>query len=239
MTRLFKIWLNQTVPAILKEQGVSSDVNKLGTTKFSTPVSPSEVESESAVQADRLDEDAYVQLIEQAKSRGRMVIRRILMSEADVEDALQEACINAYVKLHTFDGRAKFSTWFTRIAINTALQTLRKRRHSREISLSVHGDGYGSVLNSLIDPHPNPQELLNSQEERRLLRESIDNLPETLKSALQTRLQGDLNVADIAARLGISIPATKSRLRRATMILAKKSFGRGVHKTIRARDATV
>jgi len=65
------------------------------------------------------------------------VTRRIMRNREDAEDAAQECFLNAFVHLKDFDGRSSFSTWLTRIAINSALMILRKRRVSAEIALRI------------------------------------------------------------------------------------------------------
>ena len=56
------------------------------------------------------------------------VTRRIMPNREDVEDAVQDCFLNAFVHLKDFDGRSRFATWLTRIAINAALMKLRKKR---------------------------------------------------------------------------------------------------------------
>jgi RNA polymerase sigma-70 factor (ECF subfamily) len=63
---------------------------------------------------------------------------RITGNRDDAEDAIQDAWMKAYTHLNTFDGRAKFSTWLTRIAINSALMILRRKRSHPESSMD-HG----------------------------------------------------------------------------------------------------
>jgi RNA polymerase sigma-70 factor (ECF subfamily) len=60
---------------------------------------------------------------------------RITRNHEDAEDALQDAFLSAFIHIKNFDGRSSFSTWLTRIAINSALMTLRKKRSSRETSI--------------------------------------------------------------------------------------------------------
>ena len=58
---------------------------------------------------------------------------RITRNHEDAEDAVQDAFLRAFLHLQSFDGRSTFSTWLTRIGINSALMILRKRRNSREV----------------------------------------------------------------------------------------------------------
>src|ERR1700731_4916212 len=61
-------------------------------------------------------------------------VHRITRNREDAEDAVQDSFLRAFLHLQSFDGRSTFSTWLTRIAINSALMILRKKRNFREIS---------------------------------------------------------------------------------------------------------
>ena len=74
------------------------------------------------------DRSAFLELWERHSKRALQIAYRITKNREDAEDVLQEAWTKAYVHLKSFDGRARFSTWLTRIAINTALMTLRRKR---------------------------------------------------------------------------------------------------------------
>ena len=75
---------------------------------------------------------AFERLCAPNKARVFQTLHRITKNHEDAEDALQESFLSAYLNLHRFDGRSSFSTWLTRIAINAALMTLRKKRTQRE-----------------------------------------------------------------------------------------------------------
>src|ERR1700758_117515 len=69
---------------------------------------------------------------------------RITRNHEDAEDAVQDAFLSAFLHIQSFDGRSTFSTWLTRIGINSALMILRKRRNSREVS--AHRAGVDEML---------------------------------------------------------------------------------------------
>src|ERR1700753_2180170 len=100
------------------------------------------------------DDDAYAELVKGASCMAFRAIRRILPVEADAQDALQEACIRSYCKLSTFDGRAKFSTWFTRIAVNCALMIRRKHRNGYEVTGEPEKNEL--LIMSMTDTRPDP-----------------------------------------------------------------------------------
>src|SRR5260370_39911725 len=71
---------------------------------------------------------AYAELCRRHSSSIFRTIQRITRSEEDAEDGLQESLLKAFIHLNKFDGRAKFSTWLTRIAIKSALMIVREKR---------------------------------------------------------------------------------------------------------------
>jgi RNA polymerase sigma-70 factor (ECF subfamily) len=172
------------------------------------------------------DEDAYTELIKQASPVALRAVRRILRTEADAEDALQEALIRSYLKLYTFDGRAKFSTWFTRIAINSALMIRRRYSRSHEVALVGGQETNDWMLSSLVDPHPNPFERLRICQEYEVLHHAIDSLPPSLKEGLLVRCSDDASISDIAVRLHLSVSATKTRLLRARRAVIAEASAR-------------
>src|SRR5712664_3399190 len=70
----------------------------------------------------------FGELCERHMKQVSCVTRRIMRNREDAEDAAQECFLNAFVHLKDFDGRSRFATWLTRIAINAALMKLRKNR---------------------------------------------------------------------------------------------------------------
>lgn len=160
------------------------------------------------------NKDAYTELTRQASPVAFRAVRRILRTEADAEDALQEALLRSYLKLDTFDGRAKFSTWFTRIAINSALM-IRRRYRGHEVPLVTDQEVNDWRVSNLVDPHPSPFERLRSSQEYEVLHDAIDCLPATQKEVLLVSCNDDASMNDIAARLKLSVPAAKTRLLRA------------------------
>jgi RNA polymerase sigma-70 factor (ECF subfamily) len=76
--------------------------------------------------------------------RGRIL--RVTRNWEDTEDILQETYLKSYIHLDQFDGRARFSTWLVRIAINSALMLLRKRHKKCEL-LTENGDLVWCIAN--------------------------------------------------------------------------------------------
>ena len=129
--------------------------------------------------------------------------------------------MKAYVHLKTFDGRAKFSTWLTRIAINSALMTLRRRRAHPETSMDITTDGETWQPREIADPTKDVEELYAKHERVKRLRRAICRLQPTLRNVVEIHQSSDHSVKEIAELAGLSVAATKSRLLRARAILQR------------------
>jgi RNA polymerase sigma-70 factor (ECF subfamily) len=128
--------------------------------------------------------------------------------------------MNAYVHLNTFDGRAQFSTWLMRIAINSALMILRRKRAHHETSMEIAGSETRRYW-EIADQTKNLEELYASHERVERLRQAIYRLQPTLRNVVEIHQSNDRSVKEIAELAGISLAATKSRLLRARKVLRR------------------
>jgi RNA polymerase sigma-70 factor, ECF subfamily len=166
------------------------------------------------------DHLAFMELWTRHSNTAFKVAYRIMGNRDDAEDAIQDAWMKAYVHLKTFDGRAKFSTWLTRIAINSTLMTLRRRRARRETSMEIT-DGENWVQYEITDGKRSVEELCVQHETVEHLRLAICRLQPTLRIVLEIHQSEDRPVKEVAELAGISVAATKSRLLRARKVLRK------------------
>ena len=100
--------------------------------------------------------------------------RAILRNESEAEDVMQQAYVNAYSHLHQFDGRAKFSTWLTRIAMHEAFA--RVRRRGRYTTM----DPAFTSPSTPVSSTPDPERQAFARELGVLIESAIDRLPEAL-----------------------------------------------------------
>ena len=131
--------------------------------------------------------------------------RAILRNDADAEDAVQDAYVQAYRKLGSFRGESKLSTWLVRIAANEAL--MRRRRNPRSVEAPERHEAASEA--------PGPQDDAERAQMRRLLETHIDALPDPYRAVFMLRAVEELDVGETAAALGIPEATVRTRYFRA------------------------
>ncbi len=148
--------------------------------------------------------------------------RGILKSDAEAEDALQEAYLHAWRALDGFRREAKLSTWLVRIVINESLARLRRDRAALVIPLE--GAVEAAIAQSLQQPTDDdadrqPEGVAMRAELRRTLETSIDRLPDALRSVFILRAVEEMSVEDVAVALDLPEATVRTRLFRARALL--------------------
>lgn len=168
----------------------------------------------------RGDERAVRKLVDTHSSRIYNLALRILRNADDAEDAVQETFITALDKLDQFDGRADFSTWIYRIAVNASLMALRKKRARRRREEPIEVPKFEDIRSrELVDWGADPvHELLNT-EMRETMEAAIDKLPAKYRVVFVLRDLEGLSIEETSQTLGISVANVKVRLLRARLFL--------------------
>ena len=165
---------------------------------------------------------AFDVLCERLAPRILRALYRITKNREDAEDALQDSFLSAFLHIGEFDGRSTFSTWLTRIAINSALMILRKKHTSHEISLDVSADSDAKALSwEIPDQTPNPEKRYSQQEQENILRGAIGSLRPAMRKVIELQRLQEYSIRETAAIIGISVPAAKARLFHAKIALRK------------------
>jgi RNA polymerase sigma-70 factor (ECF subfamily) len=151
-------------------------------------------------------------LVRRHDRRVYRTVRAILRDEDEVEDAMQQAWIQAYLHLADFQGSAAFSTWLVRIAANEALQRLRRSGPLRTVPMTGSEE-------DVMSPGEDPEERAAGREAIRLLERAVDALPPHHRLVFVLREVEGLSTAETAAALGIAEDAAKVRLHRARAAL--------------------
>lgn len=168
------------------------------------------------------DDAAYETLIRTYSPRLLAVARRIVGSDEDARDVIQDAFLNAFRSLRNFHGDARLSTWLHRIVVNSALMKLRTRKRKPEESIepllpAFLADGhYAEKFSAWGEP---ADALLARTETRELVRQKIDELPESFRTVLVLRDIEGLDTEETAQLLDTTANAVKIRLHRARAAL--------------------
>jgi RNA polymerase sigma-70 factor (ECF subfamily) len=129
---------------------------------------------------------------------------RITRNREDAEDALQDSFLSAFVHIHKFDGRSSFSTWLTRIAINSALMILRTKRGSRETAIEVSEQLDTKRLEWEVADHAsNPEEECSQSEIGNILRAEIRDLRPTLRAVFEIKHLQEFSLRETAGKMYI------------------------------------
>jgi RNA polymerase sigma-70 factor (ECF subfamily) len=166
------------------------------------------------------DRPAFTELWERHSHCAFSAAYRVTKNRADAEDSVQDAWMKVYLHLETFDGRAAFSTWVTRIAINSALMMLRKKRYHPESPLEA-GEGQARRYWEIPDRSMDAETRLIARESVNRLRREFRRLKPGLRKVVEIRESNDASLREIASLSGITVAATKSRLMRARKILQR------------------
>jgi RNA polymerase sigma factor (sigma-70 family) len=177
---------------------------------------------------------AYAELCERHSNMVFRTVNRITRNKEDSEDALQDSLLRAFTHLKTFDGRSTFSTWLTRIAINSALMILRKKRAHPESSF----DDEAWCRFQIPDPTPDTEYRFLARERKRVLRQAVQGLPPLLRDVTIVRYAQEASLDEVASLAGISVAAAKSRLLRARNSLRRTLVEHGPARGAYLRQAS-
>jgi RNA polymerase sigma-70 factor (ECF subfamily) len=169
---------------------------------------------------------AFERLMRQYNQRLFRVARSILKDDADAEDALQDAYVQAYRKLDEFRGDAELATWLTRIVINQALMRIRRRTRDRNVvPFGGSGDGDAKELEVADETSESPSDATLRGEVRKVLERRIDELPESFRTVFVMREVEEMTARETADALGIPEATVRTRPFRARARLrAKRSI---------------
>lgn len=166
-----------------------------------------------------------------APHRGRLLKTafKITGNREDAEDAVQDSLMRAFVRIHDFRGDSSFSTWLTRIVINSALMIRRKNRSANHLSIDDTCEGAEGPLKFEI-PHsaPDPAQIFVVRERRKALWKAISRLRPSLRSVVEVGQLQELSTEQAAKALNISVAAAKGRLFHARAALRRSATLRAI-----------
>lgn len=160
------------------------------------------------------DQDALAALYEKTYNEVFYTIKSMIKDEDTVLDILQDTYVKAFTYLDRFQGDSKFSPWVRQIGANTARDYLKKKKPMLFTDLVAGEEPDEPVEEHFADLDAGnlPDEVLDRAETTRLVREIIDGLPEDQRAVIGMYYYQEMPVKEIAAALGASESAVKSRL---------------------------
>ena len=164
-------------------------------------------------------------LMRRHNQRVYRAIRSILRDDSESEDVMQEAYVRAYEHLIQFEGRAQFSTWLTRIAVNEALKRLTARGRLDPLDQQQY-EGEGGTMTELQSNSPTPEASASRSEVSGLLEEAIMALPYTYRTVIVLRDVEEMSTAETAEALSLTESNVKVRLHRAHELLRSDLYTR-------------
>ena len=147
--------------------------------------------------------------------------RAILRHEVEAEDVVQQAYVNAYSCLRQFDGRSKFSTWLTRIAIHEAFARVRSR--GRYTTMDPDSPFTTESLTPASST-PDPERQAFAGELGALIESAIDRLPDGAREVFMLRQVEGMSTEEVADVLNVTEAVIKTRLSRARATLRRDLF---------------
>jgi RNA polymerase sigma-70 factor (ECF subfamily) len=166
--------------------------------------------------------EAFGELARRSYHASLKLAQSILRDRQEAEDEVQNAYLKAYTRLEQFQHNAKFTTWMTRIVVNQCLMRLRQRRRANLAYLDDAAPGEERRIPEPAEAGLTPEQSLARVELSGLLRREIARIPPMLRHAFVLREIQELPMTEVAARLGISVAAAKSRLLRARAELRER-----------------
>jgi RNA polymerase sigma-70 factor, ECF subfamily len=176
----------------------------------------SEIDDQELIRRTRSgDGNAYEVLVERYQRRIYRIAFAIVRDPGEADSVTQDAFVQAYTKLETYEGRAGFDTWLTRIAINCARGTLRRRKFVSIFSPRNDDEEEGEVVPELVDERPNPERQLISSQLRTAIERAEKQLSAQQKVIFRLRHYENLALEEIAEHLGLQSGTVRAHLFRA------------------------
>jgi RNA polymerase sigma-70 factor (ECF subfamily) len=169
------------------------------------------------------ERELFELLLRRYNQRVYRAVRAVLRNAEDAEDVMQQAYVSAYRHLHQFEGRAAFSTWFTRIALREAAARNRKTVSLLHVVPELGGE---NTMNDFPEPGPDPEARAVAADLMQHVEAEVAALPEIYRSVLLLREVEGLSTDETAACLEISIDVVKTRLHRARTMLRDALYRR-------------
>lgn len=182
-----------------------------------------EIDQQLVERAQKGDKRAFELLVMKYERKLGRLLSRMVRDAAEIDDITQESFIKAYRALPQFRGESAFYTWLYRIAVNTAKNYL-MAKGKREVATSDMVDEDGEAMDDVLMPHDiaTPDAELQTKQIAKAVNETVDALPEELRTAITLRELEGLSYEEIAQMMDCPIGTVRSRIFRAREAIAER-----------------
>ncbi|MDY0407132.1 RNA polymerase sigma factor SigW [Virgibacillus sp. 179-BFC.A HS] len=177
---------------------------------------------EKIKQVKKGDQSAFEEIVAFFQNKIYQHCYRMLGNAHEAEDIAQEAFIRAYVNIHSYDEKRKFSTWLFRIATNLTIDRLRKRKPDYYLDAQVKGTDGLNMYSQLAADERLPEEQVQDMELQSWISQEIAKLPAKYRSIIMLRYLEEFSLQEISDILDIPLGTVKTRIHRGREALRKK-----------------
>ncbi len=168
------------------------------------------------------NQDAFEEIVTLFQHRLYHVCYRMLSNRQEAEDIAQEAFVRAYINIHTFDQKRKFSTWLFRIATNLCIDRIRKKKPDYYLDANVPGTEGLTMYSQIAAAGELPEEEIERMETRERIQYEIGRLSDKYRSVIILRYIEELPLQEISDILELPLGTVKTRVHRGRAALRKQ-----------------
>ena len=168
------------------------------------------------------DQSAYEDIVNLYQHKLYQVSYRMLGNKEEAEDITQEAFVRAYINLHSFDQKRKFSTWIYRIATNLCIDRIRKKKPDYHLDAEVAGTDGLDMYSQIAADEQLPEEALEQMELQERIQYEISRLPDKYRAVIVLKYIEELSLQEISDILEMPLGTVKTRIHRGREALRKQ-----------------
>ncbi|ALX49341.1 RNA polymerase sigma factor SigW [Lentibacillus amyloliquefaciens] len=177
---------------------------------------------EKVKQVKRGDQSAFEEIVSFYQHKIFQHCYRMLGNRYEAEDIGQETFIRAYVNIHSFDDKRKFSTWLYRIATNLTIDRIRKRKPDYYLDAEIKGTDGLNMYSQMAADDRLPEEEVQGMELKDYITQEIYGLPPKYRSVIILRYLEEFSLQEISDVLDLPLGTVKTRIHRGREALRKK-----------------
>ena len=168
------------------------------------------------------DQNAYTDIVNLYQHKLYQVCFRMLGNKQEAEDIAQEAFVRAYINLHTYDQKRKFSTWIYRIATNLCIDRIRKKKPDYYLDAQIAGTDGLDMYSQIAAEEQLPEEAVEQMELQDRIQYEISRLPDKYRSVIVLKYIEELSLQEISEILDMPLGTVKTRIHRGREALRKQ-----------------